>query len=79
MTFLREIAISYPGKTVLISTHGALMHNFLLKMNFAFYEELSRIENGAFIKLESDGVDFFIKETHGVRLVDDEDDEEDEE
>lgn len=79
MTFLREVAVAYVGKTVLISTHGTIMHNFLLKMNYAFFEELAKVQNGAFIELESDGIDFFIKQTYGVRLVDDNFDEDEEE
>ena len=71
ITFLREIAVAYAGKTVLIATHGTLMHNFLLKLNYAFAEELVKVENGAFIELESDGIDFFIRHTYGIRLTDD--------
>lgn len=63
---LREIAIAYPEKTILIASHGGIMRYFLVKLGWATYDELAThgIKNAAYIKVESDGVDFFIKETH---------------
>jgi len=63
---LRELAIAYQGKNVLIASHGGIMRYFLLKLGWATYRELDShaIKNAAYIKVESDGVDFFIKETH---------------
>jgi broad specificity phosphatase PhoE len=67
LTFLREIAITNPGKKILIVTHGGPMRILLSKLkaikdNIYFLE----ISNLAYIKLESDGVDFFVKETKGI-------------
>ncbi len=66
--FIREIAIAYEGKNVLIVTHGGIMRVFLkhlgyLKENKPFSVE---IKNTSYIKLESDGVDFFVRETYGI-------------
>ncbi|MBU1084964.1 MAG: histidine phosphatase family protein [Candidatus Beckwithbacteria bacterium] len=68
--FLRRIAVSYPQKTVLIATHGGLIRHFLIKLGFADDRQLpwGTIENLATIKLLSDGVDFFVKETYGVNI-----------
>ena len=70
ITFLRELAVGYPGKTILVVTHGAIMRCFLIKLGYTTYEELPSagglILNTAFIRIESDGVDFFIKEVVGV-------------
>lgn len=69
ITFLREIAIANPGKTVLVATHGGPMWIFLVKLgllNYAKSEEKIEIRNLAFVKLESDGIDFFVKETSGI-------------
>jgi broad specificity phosphatase PhoE len=69
MTYIREVAVFYPGKTILIATHGGVIRAFLIKLGFFSYaqsEEKFDIKNLAFIKLESDGVDFFIKETSGI-------------
>lgn len=65
---LREIAVAYPGKTVLIASHGGIMRYFLIKLGWATYKELDShaIKNTAYIKVESDGLDFFIKETHQI-------------
>ncbi len=66
--FIRETALAYSGKCILIVTHGALLQGFLIKLGFGTYDELSggAFGNGAYIKLESDGIDFFIKETYKV-------------
>lgn len=69
LLFLREIAVTYAGKTVLVVSHGGAMRAMLLHLGFANFAELTgkTIDNTAFIKLESDGVDFFIKETKGIK------------
>ena len=68
MVALREVAIAYPGKTILVVSHGNVMRCFLVRLGYATFRELSHgsIENTGYIKTETDGVDFFIKETHGV-------------
>ncbi len=68
ITFLREISLVYPGKNVLIVTHAGMIRALLIHLGFANYKELGRgtIKNTAYVKLESDGVDFFIKDTIGV-------------
>jgi probable phosphoglycerate mutase len=68
ITFLREIAVAYTGKNVLIVTHGAVMRYLLIHLGFGTWHELSghAVSNGAYIILESDGVDFFVKEAHGI-------------
>ena len=71
ITFLREIAVSFMGQTVLVVVHGSIMRAALMHLGFANYDELppGSIENTGYVVLESDGVDFFIKETKGVNKV----------
>lgn len=66
-TFLREIAIAYAGKTVLVVSHGGIMRALLRQLGIEI-SGLGRIQvkNLGYIKLESDGVDFFIKEMQGI-------------
>jgi len=70
LTFLREIAMAYLGKTILIVTHGSLLRTFLIHLGYGTYKELdfrqAKIENTAYTIIQSDGVDFFIKEVNGV-------------
>ena len=68
ISFLREIAIGHLNKTILIIAHGNIMRYFLIKLGFATYKvlNLQGIDNTAYINLESDGVDFFVKETQGI-------------
>lgn len=68
ITALQEIAIGYDGKTILIIGHGNIMRSFLSHLGYATLRELpsGSIENAGYIKLTSDGIDFFVKETVGV-------------
>lgn len=69
LTVLRELAVTYEGKTVLVVSHGSIMRALLTRLGFASYDELQPgcIENTGYIKLESDGVDFFVRETKGIK------------
>jgi broad specificity phosphatase PhoE len=69
ITFLREIAVAYSGKTVLVINHGNNMRNLLTHLGYAKFDELAAgvIENTGYVILEADGTDFFIKETHGIQ------------
>ena len=64
---LREIALTYLGKTALVVSHGSIMRTFLVHIGFGKREDFGggTLRNTAYIKLESDGVDFFIKEIDG--------------
>jgi broad specificity phosphatase PhoE len=68
LIFLREIAVTYVGKTVLAVSHGGAMRALLMHLGYATFDELRgrSVENTAYIKLDSDGIDFFVKETKGI-------------
>lgn len=68
ITFIRELAVAYAGKTVLVVCHGGIMRGFLIHLGFGTHKEFSgrSIENTGYFVLESDGVDFFVKETVGI-------------
>jgi broad specificity phosphatase PhoE len=68
ITTLKEIATMYRGKNVLITSHGFVMRAFLVPFGVGTFRELSSgaIINTGYVILESDGVDFFVKETSGV-------------
>lgn len=72
ITFLREVAATHPGKTVLIVAHGTIMRSFLIKIGFATLAQLPKqsIDNTAHVQLETDGIDFFIRDTQGVHKRD---------
>lgn len=67
ITFLREISVVYLGKTVLVVCHGGIMRVLLNHLSEETYLTGS-ISNAAYIKLESDGIDFFIKELKGIKI-----------
>jgi len=68
LLFLREIAVSYPGKTILTVCHGGLMRDLLVHLGWSKQAELRRyaIQNTGYFVLETDGVDFFIKDMVGI-------------
>jgi len=66
ITFLREIAIANPGKITLVTTHAGPIRMFLIKLGILSYQKFVPIENLGYVKLESDGVDFFVRETSGI-------------
>lgn len=72
ITLLRELAIAYSGKTIALVTHGGALRVLLRKFGYATQAQLRQgsIKNTAYIKLESDGTDFFVKETEGVVIGD---------
>ena len=70
ITYIREIAIGYPNKNILMVTHGGMLRMLLLHLGIFSYEkpEFGRIGNTAYIVLQCDGVDFFVKELVEITL-----------
>ncbi|OGK19417.1 hypothetical protein A2866_01770 [Candidatus Roizmanbacteria bacterium RIFCSPHIGHO2_01_FULL_39_8] len=70
LTFLRELAVTYRGKTILIVSHGGIMGATLRKL-FGFDEGKINhvsVKNLAYFRLRSDGIDFFVEETSGIEI-----------
>jgi broad specificity phosphatase PhoE len=69
--FLREIAVVYAGKTVLIVCHGNLMRTLLWKLGWATYHQLpsGSVKNTGYYIVESDGTDFYLNETSGIEKL----------
>lgn len=70
LRFIREVAIRYPGKNVLVVTHGGVIRVSLYKFGIGDYKSLppGSVKNTGFVKLLSDGVDFFVKEISGISI-----------
>lgn len=66
ITFLREISVSFIGKNVLVVSHGGVMAALLRHLGRSLPH--GAIENNAYIVLTSDGVDFFVKKTEGIKF-----------
>lgn len=68
--FLREVALAYQGKNVLVVTHSNVMRNVLVHLGFAEHHELGSgvLANTCYVVLESDGVEFAVAETCDVHL-----------
>jgi len=66
---LKEIAVMYPNKNVLVVTHAGCIKHFLIKIGYVERTALpsGSFKNGGYIKTLSDGVNFFVKEVEGIQ------------
>lgn len=73
-TFLREVALAYAGQTVLVVSHASALWKLLIHLGFATYKTLrpGGIKNLAYFVADSDGIEFFVRETSGIHLTTDE-------
>jgi len=71
ITFLREVAVAYGGKNVLIATHNGVISNFLVHLGLWEYKDIhvKKIKNAGYIKIKSDGIDFFVEKADGVDVT----------
>jgi probable phosphoglycerate mutase len=70
LQLLREIAIGYENKNILIATHGGIMKALLIHLGFSTYNNTIKIKNASCIQLASVGIEFFIKGTNGITKYD---------
>lgn len=68
ITWMREVAVAYPGKNVLAVAHGGVLRLLLIHLGYGTYKQLPpfSIDNTGYIVLESDGAEIKIKEVVGV-------------
>lgn len=71
LLLIREIAVAYAGKTVLMVSHGSIMRSILIHLGFGKNEELppGAIKNLGYFKIITDGEDVFLKETKNVTKI----------
>jgi len=63
--FLNKNVKLYKEKTILVVTHGALMRYLSIYLGYSSYDYLSYFDNTGYIKLKSDGINFFVDELRG--------------
>jgi broad specificity phosphatase PhoE len=68
LTFLRETAVAYSGKHILVVAHGGVLRVLLQHLGYKVKSGPGTIGNAAYIKLLSDGVEFAVEETKGIQL-----------
>lgn len=68
MTFLRETAVTYPGKSILVGTHGGVIRCFLVRLGWGTHADLPKgsVQNAGRVVVRTDGTDFEIVEIVGV-------------
>lgn len=69
ITQLREIAVAYPSKTILVVSHGGCIRTFLMHIGYVKYGDLppGSFSHAAYVQVLSDGVDFFVKDVKGIK------------
>lgn len=62
---VREISLAHQNETVLVVAHGGIIRHFLLHLGLDNQElkESGFIRNAGYFILDSDGVDFFVRDT----------------
>lgn len=70
ITELREIAVAYPGKTILIGSHVGLMKTLLIHLGQGTHNMYKgqAFKNTGYIVLKSDGVYFEVDKVVGLNL-----------
>lgn len=65
-TFLREVSVISSGQTILIVSHGGIMRYLLVRLGVGSLKKPKFFKNTSYIKLRSDGVEFFLDEVNGL-------------
>lgn len=70
--FIRETAVAYPGKTILVVCHGGVLRQLLYHLGSypREFERRVRVGNTGYVKFETDGSDVNVHEVKGVTLLD---------
>lgn len=67
LLFLRETSIAFPGKTILLVSHGGLIRMLLIKLGAGDFNQVEGLDNCGYVKIASDGIEFFLEEMNGIR------------
>ena len=73
ISFLKKVALAYPGGNILVVSHAGTIRATLLILGFASPKELPHeaVTNASYAVIDSDGIDFFLRETEGIEMVED--------
>lgn len=68
ITFLREIAVAYPGKTILAISHSVMISALLIHLGYTKYQENPTylFPHDSYLILQSNGVEFDVKEVRKI-------------
>jgi broad specificity phosphatase PhoE len=71
LLFLREVAVAYQNKNVLVVSHSGMLRGLLVHLGAFIYADMPHVKvpNASYIVLDSDGVDFYVRELVGISRV----------
>ena len=67
MAFMREVAVAYPGETILVVTHLNMIETLLNHLGVYPWH----VDNSGCIKVRTNGVEFDLEEMSGIIMPDD--------
>lgn len=67
MTFMREVAVAYPGETILVVTHLNMIETLLNHLGVYPWH----VDNSGCVKIRTNGVEFDLDEMSGIIMADD--------
>ncbi|OGE77795.1 MAG: hypothetical protein A2751_01940 [Candidatus Doudnabacteria bacterium RIFCSPHIGHO2_01_FULL_46_14] len=67
LNFVRQTTAAYPRKTILAVSHGGMMRLLLAHLGYAEKLPPRSMANSGYIRLRTNGTDFFIDEVKGVK------------
>ena len=70
LRFIRQAAVAHTGQNILVVTHSGNVRALLHKLKFTDLDRLYDIgiDNLGYFVLDSDGVDFFVRQLNGIFL-----------
>lgn len=68
LTFLREASVNFSGEKILVVTHGGIIRRILEHLGF-LPGKIKSVTNGAQVIVQSDGIEFFLKDVDGVKVI----------
>ena len=69
-TFLRETAVGYPGKTILVVCHGNILRTMVAHLGLVDMNSATKVDprNTGYLVVESEGADFSVKEMRDIEI-----------
>lgn len=68
LVFLRETAVAYPDKNILVVSHGGVLRILLRHLGYPVKRGRGTVNNAAYVQLASDGVEFEVQQISGIIL-----------
>ena len=69
LLFIREAAVTYVGKTLLLVAHGGTIRVLLAHLGYGIGPGKGKVKNGGYVRFVSDGVEFEVEQIENIELI----------